>query len=148
MATHYSILAWRISQTVHGVAKELDKSERLNNSNNVLIRDVTLFLGARKSLLAALLTPRLPIWDLCWSSSPVCLEAGKRMSSQPAGNRPPGVPGVLRQGVLCRVTSELVLSLWSTRKQSHFRMLLTQSHPKGTCMLFKNWEPLREVDFC
>ena len=65
MATHSSILAWRISQTVHGVAKELDKSERLNNSNNILIRDVTLFLGARESLLAALLTPRLPIWDLC-----------------------------------------------------------------------------------
>ena len=148
MATHSSILAWRISQTVHGVAKGLDKTELLNNSS------ATSWLGT--SRCSSVPTGRC--WRPCWLSGcpfgtcvdhqAICLEAGKRMSSQPAGNRPPEVLGVLRQGVLCRVTSELVLTLWSTRKQSHFRMLLNQSHPKGTCMLFQNGEPLREVDFC
>ena len=35
MATHYSILPWRIPWTeapVHGVAKELDMTEQLNNN--------------------------------------------------------------------------------------------------------------------
>ena len=43
MATHSSMLAWRIPQTeepgslaVHGVAKELDMTEWPNNSSNTL----------------------------------------------------------------------------------------------------------------
>jgi len=46
MATHFSILAWEVPMkweacwaTVHGVAKELDSTERLsnNNGNNVFV---------------------------------------------------------------------------------------------------------------
>ena len=48
MATHSSILAWRIPwteepswATVHGVAKELDTTERLNNNSSALVSFAT-----------------------------------------------------------------------------------------------------------
>ena len=54
MATHSSILAWRIPGTeepVHGVAKELDTTERLNNSHHQGLGDSVCPLSWVFSLL-------------------------------------------------------------------------------------------------
>ena len=66
MAAHSSMLAWEIlwvekpdRATVHGVKKELDATERLNNNKGIHVRRCRLWLSLRQSIQVSFVLLRL-----------------------------------------------------------------------------------------